>query len=59
MPVVLAAAAPVAAEPVEQAVQHYPRTGLIAAVVAEAASECAAAMPGAAATVPEQQAVQR
>ena len=38
---VLAAAVSVAAEPVEQAVQHYPRTWLIAAVPAKVAARAA------------------
>ena len=44
MSVVLAAAAPVAAEPVEQAVQHYSRTRLIPAVPAEVAARASAAL---------------
>ena len=38
---VLAAAVSVAAEPVEQAVQHYPRMWLIAAVLAKVAARAA------------------
>ena len=41
MSVVLAAAAPVAAELVEQALQHYRRTWLIAAVPAKVAARAA------------------
>ena len=48
---VLAAAAPVAAEPVEQAVQHYPRTWLIAAVPANVAARAALLLSWASATL--------
>ena len=51
MSVVLAAAAPVAAEPVEQAVQHYSRTRLIPAVPAEVAARAALLVSSASATL--------
>ena len=51
MSVVLAAAAPMAAEPVEQAVQHYSRMRLIPAVPAEVAARAALLVSSASATL--------
>ena len=51
MSVVLAAAAPMAAEPGEQAVQHYSRTRLIPAVPAELAARAALPVSSASATL--------
>ena len=51
MSVVFAAAAPMAAEPVEQAVQHYSRMRLIPAVPAEVAARAALLVSSASATL--------
>ena len=48
---VLAAAVSVAAEPVEQALQHYPRTWLIAAVAAKVPARAALLVSWASATL--------